>query len=181
MAKASRVIVLVEDERHKNFVYRYLRQRNYSHHDIVVEDLPSGRGCGEQWVRERYAENVGAYRYRAARAETALIVVIDADNGDVNRRNTQLRNALDQANLQPRDNDERIAHLIPKRNIETWILCLTGTNVNELTDYRNTSNIDGLVKPAAVKLFEWSRDNALLPNNCVPSLKTGVAEIRKLE
>ena len=61
--------------------------------------LPTGKGCGEQWVRMRYAEEVKAYRNRSARARTALVVAIDADNRQVSDRVSQLGDALADAGL----------------------------------------------------------------------------------
>ena len=153
MAKASRVEVLVEDERHQRFVRRYLYSLGYSGHDIHFEDLPSGKGSGEQWVRVNYAKAVRVYRARHARAETALVPAIDSDNGDSDRRTQQLQSALIQAALTPRAVDERIAHLIPKRNIETWILCLNGKTVDENTDYSQEGGIDDQIRPAAATFF----------------------------
>jgi hypothetical protein len=135
MDRASQVIVLAEDERHQQFARRYLEQLGYSRREVRFEDLPAGRGCGEQWVRDRYAKAVLAYRWRSTRAQTALIVAIDSDRGDLNRRFRQLREALVSAAQEPRAERERIAHFIPKRNIETWILCLNGHDVDEETDY----------------------------------------------
>jgi hypothetical protein len=86
VSKPSRVIVLAQDRPHQRFVQRYLERLGYSRHEIRFRDLPAGRGCGEQWVRERYADSVGAYRERLARAQTALIVAIDANGGDIQRR-----------------------------------------------------------------------------------------------
>ena len=90
-------------------------------------------------MRERYAKEVAAYRSRFPR--TALVVTVDADKGSVDDRLRQLRDALTQAHLPQRTNDERISHLIPKRNVETWILCLTGEKVDEDTDYRGNCKI----------------------------------------
>jgi hypothetical protein len=78
VARVSQVAVLAEDVRHQRFVRFYLKLIGYPKNVIQNEDLPSGRRCGEQWVRERYERTVGAYRSRASRAETALIVAIDA-------------------------------------------------------------------------------------------------------
>src|SRR6202035_3933017 len=102
MNKLSRVIILAEDQRHQRFARHYLTRLGYQNHEIQNEDLPSGRGCGEQWVRTRYAKNVLAFRNRAVRAETALIVVIDANNGDIGRRIQQLQDALIDSHLAPR-------------------------------------------------------------------------------
>ncbi len=181
MARSSRVIVLAEDRRHQRFVRGYLERLRYSYDDVRYEDLPSGRGCGEQWVRERYSRAVDAYRARSARARTALIVAIDADSGDVNRRGRQLQEALSQAGLTPRTDDETIVHLIPKWSIETWVLRLNGRVVEENNDYSAERSIDEQIKLAAETFFEWTRPNATRPDNCVPSLLTAIPEVRRLE
>jgi hypothetical protein len=98
VSKPSQFIVLAEDERHQRFVRRYLL-RLYDEPQIRNVDLPSSRGCGEQWVREHYAAEVKSYRRRSARAKSALIVVLDADTCDVERRLQQLREALCKAEL----------------------------------------------------------------------------------
>lgn len=180
MSKPSLVVVLAEDERHERLVRRYLYRLGHSRHDIRVEDLPSGRGCGEQWVRERYARAVKACRGRSVRAETALIVAIDADQGPVGRRLRQLREALEQAGLAARAEGETIVHLIPKRSVETWVLCLSGRDVDEDTDYSQEGDVDGLIPAAAVTFFEWSRVNAPPPAHCVPSLLSAIPEVRRL-
>jgi hypothetical protein len=95
-------------------------------------------------VRERYPKAVISYRGRSARAETALIVAIDADTGDADRRLRQFREALEQAGFGARTEDEAIVHLIPKRNVETWVLCLSGRRVDENTDYSIEGGIDEL-------------------------------------
>ena len=181
MPKPSRVIVVAEDQRHQSFIRRYLRRLGYTFHDVYFEDLPSGRGCGEQWVREHYARAVAAYRARCAHAQTALVVTIDADNGDVGRRLQQLQSALTGASLVARGPTEKIAHLIPKRNIETWILCLHGDPVDETTDYRHDQRIGQIIGPAAETFFQWSRTNFQVPSHCVPSLLSAIPEVRRLE
>lgn len=181
MGRASQIIVLAEDVRHQRFVYRYLKQLRYSDHDIRFEPLPSGRGCGEQWVRERYSSAVRAYRARSVRAKTALVVVIDADTDGPERRLRQFDAALLQADLPPRGPNESIAHLIPKRSIETWIVCLVGLPVDEYTDYRHESGIDLHIPSAAALLFSWARGNSQPPANCVPSLLSAIPEVRRLD
>jgi hypothetical protein len=179
--RPSLVTVLAEDERHVRFVHRYLRRLGYTNHEIRIEPLPSGRGCGEQWVRERYAQAVKAFRSRAARARSALVVAIDADTEPVSRRLQQFRESLRLVQQPDRDDAEAIAHLIPKRSIETWLLCLTGKDVDEDTDYRREANVDDLIRPAAEKFFDWSRPNVVPPARCVDSLLLAIQETRRLE
>ena len=131
--KPSQVIVLVEGQRDERFVRQYLYQAGYEAHRIFPVPLASGRGAGEQRVRARVRKNVDACRARARRAATALIVMIDADVGEVLGRQQQLRDLL--GPIEARKDGEPIVHLIPKRNIETWVLCLTMTIVSENEDY----------------------------------------------
>ena len=180
MARPSQVIVLAEDQRHQRFVRRYLNQLGYSQHDIRFEGLPAGRGSGEQWVRERYGNAVAAYRARSSRARTALVIAIDADVGDLDRRIRQLQETLEHAGLAARTDDETIVHLIPKRSIETWILCLVGIQVDEVTDYRQRADVDNRIATSAQTFFQWSRPNAAPPAHCVPSLRAAIPEVRRL-
>jgi len=93
---------------------------------------PAGAGSGEQWVRERFAVEVEAFRGRRAHAGTALIVVIDADAISVQERLAQLDRKLDEAQADRiRPDAEQVARLVPKRNVETWILCLNEIVVDD--------------------------------------------------
>jgi hypothetical protein len=130
-------------------------------------------------VRQQYANAVQDYRVRSSKAKTALVAIIDADTGDVNRRVRQFQDALKQDGVGARSNDEAIIHLVPRRNIETWILHLSGENVNEETDYKG-QDVEGLITSAAETFFEWSRPSAQLPDRCLPSLRAGIVETRPL-
>jgi hypothetical protein len=82
--------------------------------------------------------------------------------------------------LPRRAEDEAIVHLIPKRHIETWILCLKGERVDEETDYRHRG-VDEHIKTAASTLFNWSRPNTVPAEHCVESLGLAIPEVRRLE
>jgi len=169
VSKASQVIVLAEDQRHQRFVRRYLYRLGYKNHDIREEPLPNGRGSGEQWVRDRYTRAVATYRGR--HPQTALVVIIDADTRSVQERLRQLPGN--------RSADESIAILIPKRHIETWILCLNGERVDEETDY-HSRQVDHLIKYTAATLWSWTRDEAAPPLHCTESLRTAFPELRRI-
>ena len=183
MSKPSLVIVLAEDERHQRFVRHFLYQKGLSTHQIRMEPLPSGKGCGEQWVREQYPTAVNAYRERSGggRAKTALVVVIDADTDTVDRRSRQLRESLTQLGLSDRAANEAITHFIPKRNIETWVLFLHCRRVDEDTDYSRDSDVDQLIQPGAVAFFDMSRVSAAPRPNCIASLLAAIPEARRLD
>jgi hypothetical protein len=177
MSKPSLVIVVVEDGLHKQLVNRYLKKRGLEQHAIRIEISTSGDASA--WVRKRFAKEVRAYRSR--KAKTALIVVIDADTGTVQERWRQLDQALKDAGIPPIDFDkEQIARLVPKRNIETWILCLNGQTVDEKTDYKKGNDWSKAILQAAETLYSWTQTSAEPPQHCVDSLRRGVGELRRL-
>jgi len=177
MIKVSRVTVLAEDRNHQSFARCYLKKLGYSQHQIVLEQIPNGAGSGEKWVRDNYARAVREFRRRSAKANSALVVVVDADDHEITKRHHQLEKALDVA----RSEGDRIAHLVPKRNIETWILCLDGSAVNEVEDYSKNHGIEDRIGPAADTFYSWTRPNAAVPTHCIPSLYAAIPEAQRLE
>ena len=175
MRRTSQVVVLVEDKRQQRFVRRYLYRLGYTRHDIQFEPVPGGEGSGAKWVLDRYTDVVTACRSRSARAETALVAAIDADDGSVAERQQQFHDRA------TRIVGERIVHLIPKWSIETWILCLSGEVVDEDQTYRRVPDVDEKISAAAVTFFIWSRPNATLPPHCTPSLRDAIPEVRRLD
>jgi len=112
-------------------------------------------------------------------------VAIDADTETVLHHHQQLAGCLTGANQNDRTPKESIVLLVPKRNIETWILCLSGkivdgSIVDETTDYKKASEIERQLRPAAVTLAEWSRPSARIPEYCVPSLRNGLTELKRI-
>jgi hypothetical protein len=132
-------------------------------------------------VRKRFVKEVSVYRARQTKTKTALIVVVDADTHTVQDRLRQLDQALRDSRQQVVLEGEQIARLVPKRNIETWILCLNQQAVDEETDYKRTrDDWNELVPPAAETLFQWTRSKAEAPNICIDSLQSGVRELKRL-
>lgn len=181
MPRPSQVIVLIEDVRHQQLIRRYLRRIGLEGRVIRFE-LPRS-GSGEQWVREQFPAELAAFRWRNTHTSTTLIIVIDADVSSVAERLAQLEHAREVAGVGPiRTGVEQIARLVPRRNIETWILCLNGIEVQEDVDYKRTRNDwPELIPPAAETLYAWTRPNAPIPHSCVESLQLGVVELRRLD
>ncbi len=152
MHKPSLVIAIVEDDHHKMLVYRYLIRCGIREHEIRIERSPSGRGSAENWVRNQFMKETRIYRAR--HAQTALIVMIDADTGTVQNRFAQLDRALAEKGREAVADAERIARLVPRRNVEAWILCLNGQSVDEQTDYKNSDGWIKLIPRAAETLLE---------------------------
>jgi hypothetical protein len=76
---------------------------------------------------------------------------------------------------------EQIARLVPKRNLESWVLCLLGQPVDEATDYKGIRDEwSELIPQASDALFEWTRPNRRLPDHCIDSIRRGVDESKHL-
>ena len=182
MNNPSLVIALVEDEHHEMLIRRYLKRYGLNEHKMRMNRSPSGRGAAEGWVQKEFPKEIKAYRRRQASAQTGLIVMIDADANSVQERFNQLDQALTKSAQQAVGEQERIARLVPKRNVETWILCLNNEpDLDENTNYtREGRNWHDLIPPAAETLSRWTQSPGELPTHCLSSLRTGVRELRRL-
>jgi hypothetical protein len=175
------VVVLAEDARHQQFVRKYLYRVGYARSAIEFEPPPSGRGSGEQWVRERYVRTLLANRARTKRVKTGLTVVIDADTGAVRSRLQQFQASLREGKIPALKGDEPVVHLVPRRNIETWILCLTGSQVDEETHYHRQPGLDEQIATAAIAFFDGSRPNTNPPGYWIPSLLAAIPQVQRLQ
>jgi hypothetical protein len=181
MSKPSRVIVVLEDDDHEKLLYRYLIECGWKRRQIYISPPPSGQESAEGWVRREFVKETNAYRNRQARAQTGLIVMIDADKYTVRERWSQLDQALKDSGEKTVGKRERIARLVPKHNVETWILCLNEEPVDEETDYKATRRQwNESIPTASETLCHWTRSQAEPPIHCVSSLRTGVRELRRL-
>jgi hypothetical protein len=173
------VVILAEDKQQRTFVERLLQGLSYKN-KLRPLALPAGHGSGEQYVREHYAEQVQEVRRRSGQLRLALVVALDADSGEVAERQRRLAQQLQSANLDPRATDERVVHLIPRRNIETWIAYLLGQEANETETYPRLTGRERDCQPAVDRLMELHRSQHPLPADCPPSLVAALAELRRL-
>jgi len=172
------VVVLYEDRQHATFVRRFLIQNGWENRQIVVVMNPhgrDGRGSGEQWVREQYAQEVRKLR-SAPHVAKALIAVIDEDKQGVGRRDVQLSKALEVANSPARKPTEAILHIIPARNIETWLEYLKGNAVDEQETYSKFDK--GLDCRPMVNTLKDMCDARKLREPAPPSLERACVEYR---
>jgi hypothetical protein len=159
---------------HKSLVVAYLNSCGVKGlHRIlttkVASELSAGGNIG--FVLDEFPKELRAFRSRQKKAESLLILMIDADQGEVDDRRKVLNERARQASLEPIQKDESVALLIPKRHIETWICALLGDTVTEVDDCkRNRPPTKEQVRQAAEQLYEWSRPNATPGSSCVPSL-----------
>jgi hypothetical protein len=187
MSKPTFAIILCEDNLTFTLLRKYLQRCGVDRRSIRPEVSPSGRGAAESWVIRNFPAQVDAYRISKAKKDTWLIVAIDADKGTVARRIEQLNSSLRNCgnprlqNIDP--GVERIARFVPRRNVETWILVLSGTPGNEVADFSEQKQKEEwheLIDPAVEEFYEWTRPNANLPERCLPSLRHAIDELRHL-
>lgn len=186
MSSPSRVYALVEDQRQRQLLYRFLLKAGVSPHQVQFELSPSGQGSAEQWVRENFARQLGKCRARNARAATSMFVMLDADVARVDERLHALDESLVSAGQARFDTGrDPVARLVPKRNVETWILYLSTKGIvrsaiNEEQDYKQTKTGDEwskLIPAAAEVLHTWTTNVRERPPNLIDSLRCGIQEI----
>ncbi len=134
MTEKVQIVLICEDRQHSALMRRLLEAQGWSKHKIREQISPGGRGSAERWVRVRYAEEVRILRQKP-HLGLAVVVVMDEDTQGALRREEQLASALAEAGLPPRSAGERILHVLPARNVETWIAYLRGVDVDEVTVY----------------------------------------------
>jgi hypothetical protein len=186
MSKPTAVIVLCEDRRTLSFTRSYLKKCGINRE---IRPVISPRGSGFTFVVNSFSAQVNAYRLAKARIGAWLIAVVDADTGTVAQRIGEMDRELAQSQ-EPRVRairiqNEKIARLVPRRNIETWILALNSTSVNETDNYKDTIRTDErwseLIPTSAESLYALTRPNATLPEDLIESLHCGISELRRIE
>jgi len=177
--KGVRLVVLCEDDKHWRFARWAFIQLGYNPRELKDSQAPPGGGAAEQWVRQRYANEVSVYRSKAGHQKIGLVVVIDADKQTVDYRHKQLSSGLGEAGLDKRGAAERIAIWVPKRHIETWVADLLGHTVNEEDDYKNRM-AEADYRQAAVAFLERYRNPNSRPAELLPSTARAFDETDRL-
>lgn len=170
------VVILCEDRQQEVFARHFLQKRGFSG-PFRVEVCPKGEQSGEQYVRERYPNEVKAYRSKRNHLSIYLVVLIDADNKTVDERLQQLDSALEDDSQPRRQEDENIAVFVPKRNIETWIHYLKGETVDEETAYPKLPK-ESDCKPSVENLLTQCPHG--LDEDAPPSLHTACGELQRI-
>ncbi|RKH69267.1 hypothetical protein D7X55_07955 [Corallococcus sp. AB049A] len=111
----------------------------------------------------------------------ALIIHVDADPANsVQYRWQQLDAALKEQRQAPVTDNERIARLVPKRNIETWIrFYLNGPPVDEVQAYPKYTGTESACWPAAEAFAQDAAGN-VQPPQAPGSLLLGLDEFRRV-
>ncbi len=163
-SKLPQVVILCEDNQHYHALRAYLELLGFSR--FIQRKAVPGKGSGKDFVEKQYATELKAYRSKKGRLHIAMIVVIDADEHTVSEVKKQF----------VRNEDEKIAIIVPKWHIETWFYYIEGNVCEEHEKYKNKVRI----KPtqAAKKLYE--KCSPVLPQDAPPSLQDACREIQRL-
>lgn len=128
-----KLVLLCEDRQHEAFACRFFEKIGWHRRAIRVEKSPQGRGSGEQWVRQRFPQELKALR--SSHVTALLVAIVDADRSTVTERLRAFEDACSAADVPPRGPQDSATILIPRRNIETWFAYLQGKSVDESSPY----------------------------------------------
>ena len=169
-----RIVLLCEDTQQEAFARRFLKGMGWQTREMRIRKSPAARGSGEQWVRRQFPPELAEYRRRNARATSVLVAMLDADTVSLTARFDELREECAEKDLPFRQENERVAIIIPKRNIETWIHFLSGHEVNENAPYPKLQR-ERDCGPSVVELLRLCATTEL-PDNAPPSLAAACRE-----
>ncbi len=171
--------VLAEDRLLERFIRGCLYALGVRTHEIRFRTSPVARGSGKQWIDREYPGQVHAHR-QYSRENRALIVGTDADEYPVRQRLQRLDDILKEAGFDPRSPDEKIAILVPRWHIETWLLHLSGLAVDEDTDYKKQVRDAGIdIKTAAQEFLRRFRDPD--SGSSLPSILAAFEELMRIQ
>jgi hypothetical protein len=181
--RVSKAVLLCEDQGHERLVIAFLKQCGvHSPGRILIRRVASRLRAGGNvgWVMDEFPKELRAFRQRQTRAETLLIVVIDADDVSIDDRRRELNDRATRAGLAACFPDE-IALIVPKRHVETWIQALLGEQVTEESNCKSGKPpSDQSIHSAARRLHEWSLPNARPGSNCVVLLSAALPTWRMI-
>ncbi|MBU0719636.1 MAG: hypothetical protein KJ749_15435 [Planctomycetes bacterium] len=173
--KPAEIIVRCEDLQQHVFIYRCLVKNGIHPRTIQIRHNPGGDA--KRFVLDQYPVQVKALR-RTPHVSKAVISMMDADDCTVEERKREHDNALNESGQDHRVKADKIAILVPRRNIETWVHHLLGKMVNEHDAYPRFRYEERKCAPAAQ---EFARR---CPNDMreadLPSLHDGCAELQRI-
>jgi hypothetical protein len=201
--KFNLYVVLCEDLQASVFIGRALKASGATKYQVRQVRYPDrafqqsgGKGprrvdgdmvypTGSDHVLKRFHTELQELRRgRVPGKMTALVVHIDVDNATpqgssvADRRNALIA-ACAAAEVDPPTPSDPVAFLIARRNIETWIRCLDGAQVDEHTDYPKLSGREAEAEDAA-ESFAQHAAAGTTPKNATDSLARGLDEMRKV-
>lgn len=179
MSKSASVFVLAEDKRQQDLIYSYFRARGFAPRQIRLIAAPVGETQNVGYVLKRYVVEVELLRRLSY--TRGLVVAIDADDFSVEERKTQLNETLAATGKALRVDNEAIAVVVPRRNVETWLWHLDGNAVDETTNYKGSPVRDSHDTTNARRRFADYIVSGQEPfPNCPPSLQNARIELSRV-
>jgi len=162
----SELVVLFEDHGHESFA-RQVIKRCYGYAPRMVRYLRCVDCTG---VERALAGEVTRLRSRNFQRGRALLVLIDADAFGIDGRKERLDAMLRKAGMDPRRDDERIAYVVPRLEVENWYMhfCVPARRpTDENHDYKRDPDwralADNLGAAARAVARAWRTPAALEP------------------
>jgi hypothetical protein len=174
-----RYILLGEDLSHARFLNELLKNvKGEFRADGRPIIAPKGQGSGAQFVKDRFAKEVQAFRSRKYQPNLGLIVIVDADQGTIGDRIRELKEALAKCEKDPIGQQEPILLVIPKWCMETWVVHLINGNAKEIENCQIYKNrIES--KDYRIAARQFASDFRTPPGNWLPAMKHCAAEVSK--
>ena len=176
--RVSKTILLCEDDPQEQLVRRYLDKcgiRTQPPSLIARNASRTVQGGNVGWVLAEFRKELEACRRRhSTRANTLLVVVVDADDHTIDQRRAHLNEQGHIGGADP------LVVLIPKRHIETWIRSALDEPVNENDSYKHPEPRKADIRTAASQIHGWARGNPVPGPTCVDSLRVSLPEWRRI-
>ena len=169
-----RTVIICEDTQQECFARRFLYGMGWKNQHLRIVKSPSAKGSAEQWVKDRYVNELGYYH--KTQITYAIIAIVDGDTIGVEGRIKQFEKTCIERGTQIRSDSAAVAIIVPTRNIETWIHYLQGKQVDETTVYPKLK-YESECQPAVQKLLDLCKTTGL-PTNAPNSLNAACAEYR---
>ena len=185
MSNRISITLLCEDNRHEQFVRAFLKQKGRSREvRRVFPDGYKSHETGGAKPNNSFVLTNAAREVREARKvppKRALVIVIDGDERGLQSRLGNLRELLNKENLESLKEKERIAVVVPCRNIETWIHHFKAEIATETDDFSSLyakNKYDATPEAKAFAAFVSDGNAAEVPH--LPALNDARTELRRL-
>jgi len=184
MPRTCNIVLVCEGWQDSAFARGFLRMAGNL--KILDRTNPRGSGCGHDWVRTQFVEEVANLtRFSEGRGVLGLL---DEDGQRASERENEVADVLRKRNLGSCSATEGRCLLVPTRNLETWLYWLKShqvgsvVSIDETTDFKRqppagVARIDNRdCRPAGE--FLHTLDHTRLPEGCPSMLRRGLAQLR---
>ena len=164
LSNAYQYRVICEDKQMEIFARRFLENQGIDVCRKVYFDIAPNKECGEAYVKRNLPKHMQVIRSMNYN-RIAVIAFTDADTETVEDRRNRLLDELSEKGIAFDKSKDLMFALIPKRNIETWIVYFEDENANigEDKDYGHLRN-PATCKPMAIKMSEKLKRGELSHN-----------------